>query len=88
MNLETTALVLGWIGTACWLVCFWWMHRLSSRQEAMLKELHEMTARIEGLSRAEHDLLREVHPKVSEIKDKIDDVAEAVSTENSSAKQS
>lgn len=54
----------------------------------MLKELHEMTARIEGLSRAEHDLLREVHPKVSEIKDKIDDVAEAVSTENSSAKQS
>ena len=71
MNLETTALVLGWFGTGCWFVCFWWMHRLSSRQEAMLKELHEMTTRIEGLSRAEHDLIRDVHPKVDDLKETV-----------------
>jgi hypothetical protein len=88
MNLETTALVLGWVGIACWLVCFWWMHRLSSRQEAMLKELHDMTTRIESLSRAEHDLIREVHPKVSEIKEKVEDVADAVSSERVDTKRS
>lgn len=76
-------LVLAWVGTACWLVCFWWMHRISVRQDTMLKELHEMTKRIEGLSQAEHDLIREVHPKVDEIKDKVEDVADAVFSENS-----
>ena len=29
----------------------------------MLEELHEMTARIEKLSRAEHDLISDVHPQ-------------------------
>lgn len=75
MNIQNTALVLGWIGLACWLVCFLWMHRISSRQHAMLKELHEMTKRIEDLSRVEHDLIRDVHPKVDEIEEEIDDVA-------------
>src|SRR5256885_13212905 len=46
-------------GLGCWCVCFWWMRRISSRQDAMLKELHEMTRRIEQLSQAEHDLIRE-----------------------------
>ena len=72
------AFVLGSIGTVCWAVCFWWMHRISSRQDAMLKELHEMTSRIEELSRAEHRLIQEVHPKVHEIKQSVDDVAEKV----------
>ena len=80
-NLETTGLVLAWIGIACWGVCFWWMHRLSSRQEAMLRELHEMTTRIEQLSKAEHDLMRDVHPVVGEIKESVQDVANAVSSE-------
>ena len=84
-NLETAAFVLAWVGTACWGVCFWWMHRLSSRQEAMLKELHEMTARIEQLSRSEHDLIREVHPKVSAIKEHVENVADAVAPGDSSA---
>jgi hypothetical protein len=61
------------------------MHRLSSRQEAMLKELHEMTARIEQLSRSEHDLIREVHPKVSAIKEHVENVADAVAPGDSSA---
>ena len=52
----------------------------------MLKELHEMTARIEQLSQAEHDLIRDVHPKVHEIKEHVENVAEAVSLQNSAAK--
>ena len=75
-------LVLAWVGTACWIVCFWWMHRLSSRQEAMLQELQKVMKRIEELSRAEHDLLREVHPNVEKIKESVKDVAVAVSTED------
>jgi hypothetical protein len=74
-------LVLTWIGLACWLVCFWWMRRISSRQDAMLNELHEMTQRIERLSEAEHDLIREVHPQVGEIKEHVESVKEAVSPE-------
>jgi hypothetical protein len=75
----TLALLLTWVGTACWGVCFWWMHRLSSRQEMMLKELHDVTKRIEKLSKVEHDLIREVHPKVEEIHESVKDVSDKVS---------
>jgi hypothetical protein len=78
--------VLTWAGLGCWCVCFGWMYRISSRQEAMLKELHEMTMRIEQLSQAKHDLIRDVHPKVHEIKEHVENVAEAVSLQNSAAK--
>jgi hypothetical protein len=81
-NFEAMALVLGCIGTLCWIVCFWWMHRISSRQDAMLEELHAMTTRIERLSQAEHDLIRDVHPQVSEIKEHVEDVREVVSPNN------
>jgi hypothetical protein len=57
------------------------MYRISSRQNAMLEELHEMTTRIEKLSRAEHDLIRDVHPQVGEIKEHVQNVREAVSPE-------
>ena len=43
----------------------------------MLEEVHEMTARIEKLSQAEHDLIRDVHPQVSEIKEQVENVREA-----------
>jgi hypothetical protein len=69
---------LTWAGFGCWIVCFWWMHRISSRQDAMLKKLHDMTKRIEKLSKAEHDLIRDVHPQVSEIKEHVETVKEAV----------
>ncbi len=85
-NLQTTGLILGWVGTGCWVVCFWWMHRLSSRQEAMLKELQEMMQGIEELSKREHDLIQEVHPAVGEIKESVKDVAEAVSENPSNTK--
>ncbi len=61
-----TVFALTWIGLICWCVCFWWMHRISARQDALLKELHDITTRIEGLSKAEHDMIRDVHPKVRE----------------------
>jgi DNA replication initiation complex subunit (GINS family) len=77
------ALVLSYVGMLCWAVCFWWMHRISSRQDMMLEELHEMTARIEKLSQAEHDLISDVHPQVNEIKEHVQDVREAVSPEKS-----
>ena len=80
-DIQSMALILGWIGTACWIVCFWWMHRLSSRQETMLRELSEVAKRIEKLSKAEHDLIREVHPKVEEIKESVKDVSDAVAPE-------
>jgi hypothetical protein len=80
-DVATVAFVLTWIGTVCWAVCFWWMHRLSSRQEMMLRELHEVTKRIEALSKAEHDLIRQVHPKVDEIKESVKDVSQAMSAQ-------
>jgi uncharacterized protein YoxC len=81
---QNAALILAWLGTGCWVVCFWWMHRLSARQQAMLEELHEVTKRIEKLSKAEHDLLQEVHPKVEKIEESVKDVADAVSAGASS----
>ena len=83
-DIQGTALILAWLGTGCWVVCFWWMHRLSSRQETMLRELHDVTKRIEKLSEVEHDLLKEVHPTVEKIKESVKDVAVAVSAEDSS----
>lgn len=83
-DVQTMALILGWVGIGCWAVCFWWMHRLSARQQATLKELHEVTKRIEKLSKAEHDMLQEVHPTVEKIKESVKDVAVAVSAEDSS----
>lgn len=47
----------------------------------MLEELHDMTARIERLSQAEHDLISDVHPQVSEIKEQVENVREVVSSE-------
>ena len=80
-DVQTVALILGWVGTACWVVCFWWMHRLSSRQETTLEELHEVIKRIEQLSEAEHQMLQEVHPNVEKIKESVQDVADAVTDE-------
>ena len=56
-------------GTVCWGVCFWWMRRLSIKQNILLDQLREQGKRIEKLSRIEHDLIKEVHPQVSEIKE-------------------
>jgi hypothetical protein len=69
---------LSWIGTCCWAVCFWWMYTISQRQDALLNALTKQTARIEKLSREEHELIKEVHPAVGEIKDSMREVADTM----------
>jgi hypothetical protein len=76
-----TVFILTWAGLGCWVVCFWWMHRISSRQNAMLKELRDVIRRIETISKAEHDMIQEVHPQVGEIKEHVETVKEAVSSD-------
>ena len=49
----------------------------------MLQELHEVIKRIEELSKAEHEMLQQVHPNVEKIKESVKDVAVAVSAEES-----
>jgi hypothetical protein len=79
MDHATIGYVLSWVGTGAWVICFWWMHRISSRQDALLEELRE-------LAKTQHDILKEVHPDVGEIKEhvveeqgeKINQIAEQV----------
>ena len=65
-------------GTICWGVCFWWMHRISSKQNTLLDQLRAQGQRIEKLSKLEHDLIKEVHPQVSEIKEGMSEMIAAV----------
>jgi hypothetical protein len=60
------------------------MRRLSIKQNSLLDQLREQGKRIEKLSRVEHDLIKEVHPQVSEIKEGMDEMIAAVkeNTEN------
>lgn len=53
----------------------------------MLKDLHEMTGRIEHLSKAEHDLIKEVHPTVSDIKERVENVQDVVGSEGGDSKK-
>ena len=70
------------VGTVCWGVCFWWMSRISTKQNALLDQLREQGKRIEKLSKIEHDLIKEVHPQVNEIKEGMEEIV-AVVRENS-----
>ena len=56
----------------CWVLCFWWMHRISSRQDAMLKQLQQQGQRIERVSKEEHKILSELHPTVQKIERNLD----------------
>jgi hypothetical protein len=59
-----------------WGICFWWMHRISSKQNAMLEQLKKQGDRIEGVSREEHKILRELHPTVQKIEKDLGDAIE------------
>jgi hypothetical protein len=65
-------------GTICWAVCFSWMYRISANQNRVTDQLHEQGNRIEKLSRIEHDLIKEVHPQVGEIKVGMDEIIASV----------
>jgi hypothetical protein len=62
---------------ACWGVCFWWMHRISQRQNAMLEELQHQAKGIEELSKEEHEILKELRPTVQKIEESVDQVKES-----------
>jgi len=78
MDRNSLAFWMTLAGTICWGICFWWMYRLSVKQNTLLDQLREQGKRIEKLSRIEHDLIKEVHPQVGEIKEGMDEVIAAV----------
>jgi hypothetical protein len=74
-------------GTGCWGVCFVWMYKISEKQNKLLDRLTEQGKRIERFSKIEHDLIKEVHPQVGEIKESMEVVVAAVkeNTESNNA---
>ena len=85
MNENNLAFWMTVVGTVCWGICFWWMRRLSIKQNILLAQLREQGKRIEKLSKLEHDLIKEVHPQVNEIKEGMEAMI-AVVTENLESK--
>jgi hypothetical protein len=83
MSRDNLAFWLTLAGTVCWGVCFWWMRRISIKQNSLLDQLREQGRRIEKLSKIEHDLIKEVHPQVHEIREGMDEMI-AVVKENTS----
>ena len=77
MDLNLIAFGMTLVGTVCWGVCFCWMHRISKNQNHVLEQLREQARRIEKFSKAEHDLIKEVHPQIGEIKDGVEKMATA-----------
>ena len=85
MNQVTIAFWMTLAGTGCWAVCFVWMYRISSsqnslleKQNSLLETLTDQGKRIEKLSKIEHDLIKEVHPQVSDIKEGMNEMIAAV----------
>jgi hypothetical protein len=78
MDKSTAAFWMTLLGTACWAACFWWMYRISDKQNKLLDRLTDQGKRIEKLSRIEHDLIKQVHPQVGEIKEGMNEIIAAV----------
>ena len=78
MDQKSAAFWMTAAGTVCWGICFWWMGRISAKQNHLMDQLREQGRRIEKLSKVEHDLIKEVHPQVGEIKEGMDEMIAAV----------
>jgi hypothetical protein len=78
MDRASCAFWLTLTGTLCWVACFWWMYRISTKQNVLLDQLRAQGKRIEKLSKIEHDLIKEVHPQVGEIREGMDAMVAAV----------
>jgi hypothetical protein len=87
MSLNGLNFCFSLVGLLCWIWCFWWMYRISADQNRLLQELKDQGQRIERFSKIEHDLIKQVHPQVNEIKDGMDEVIAAVK-ENTEASNS
>lgn len=64
------------VSLACWPISFWWMWRISRVQNELLRHLHEQARRIERVATAEHNLIKEAHPQIGQIKDTLEHLAE------------
>ena len=82
MERDGLGLVLAVIGTACWAVCFFWMYRISRKQTSLLAEIRAQGKRIEELTKAQHDLIKDVHPQVGDIKEGVQEMIAAVKDES------
>ncbi len=78
MDKNNISFLMSLLGTGCWAVCFWWMYRISEKQNHLLDKLGEQGKRIEKLSKIEHDLIKEVHPQVGDIKEGMQEMIAAV----------
>ena len=78
METKNAAFWMSVAGTVCWGICFWWMGRISAKQSRLMDQLREQGRRIEKLSKIEHDLIKEVHPQVGEIKEGMTEMIAAV----------
>jgi hypothetical protein len=78
MNRNNLSFWMTVAGTVCWGACFWWMRRLSVKQNFLLDQLREQGKRIEKLSKMEHELIKEVHPQVNEIKEGMEEMMAVV----------
>jgi peptidoglycan hydrolase CwlO-like protein len=61
----------------CWIICFWWMHKISVKQNALLEQLHDQAHRIEKVAKEEHAIVKELHPAVQNIEKVVGEVAES-----------
>ncbi len=78
MDKSNLSLWLTVVGIVCWGVCFGWMYRISAKQNRVMDQLREQGKRIEKISSLEHELIKEVHPQVGEIKDGMNEMIAAV----------
>jgi hypothetical protein len=74
------------IELGCWIVCFWWMHRISTRQNAVLQQLRDQGRRIEKVSKEEHELVKELHPTVQKIEKAVGEAASTVKSAEENAR--
>jgi hypothetical protein len=63
------------------------MYLISDKQNRLLDRLSEQGKRIEKLSKIEHDLIKEVHPQVGEIKEGMEEMIAAVKENTESNNQ-
>jgi iron-sulfur cluster repair protein YtfE (RIC family) len=54
------------------------MHQISRRQNATLQQLQEQGRRIEDVSKAEHEILTDVHPSVQKIEKDLGEVSQKI----------
>ena len=80
MNENGLAFWMTLTGTICWGFCFWWMRRISIKQNFLLDPALPRTRQAdrETFPKIEHDLIKEVHPQVGEIKEGMDEMIAVV----------